>query len=569
MNTNFSFKKNKIIFLFALLPIAVVIFQTGRFWDLYDSSYILEHSYMIAAGKIPYKDFILHTTPGTYIIQAFIIKIIGFTLYSQIAYCCIVSILTLLVTYRILFFFNNDKWLNVAIALPIAITGGYGICTAPFYDPDCVFFMLISILLILSCQQKSFPLLYMLIAGFCAFVPAFFKQNIGLVYLVMIHFVLLITLFNKKSGLIFKKYLWFLSGTIIAVILFVVYISITSGFERFFFCVFSYGYSHRLNGIMDFIGQNFTLIVLRNTVIWLLIIISIKYLKIKNIFLGLIVFILALTPFYFIPVFRLVFRQLPYYNQFLTILPATIIICTIAAVYAFIRLKDVPLLIRLIPFAVLASIGATFLSHSYWGSHYGIWPMFSILFSFLFMVLSNSLFKNSVNLLKKLFATNSVLITVSMAMFINSNYIFSHLPGYEIKEKVYSSKTENLRGMSLPGELIPNMDNFFRFVKDEIPFEDPVIIMPYEDPFYLATGRYPHFPLLIHDFALSVYTIDEIAEKVNSYNVKWMVIKTGLQAPVMGDTESSWKNLDKLISLLKKNFLLYKKIPGYEIYKKI
>ncbi len=51
---------------------------------------------------------------------------------------------------------------------------------------------------------------------------------------------------------------------------------------------------------------------------------------------------------------------------------------------------------------------------------------------------------------------------------------------------------------------------------------------------------------------------------VKSFNVKWMVVKTQMQAK---GTEN-YINLNLLISVLKKEFVLYKTLPGYELYRR-
>ena len=119
MKANFVFKDHKIAFLFAAISVIVVLIQTSRFWDLVDLSYVLDYSYRISLGQRPYKDFFFLYPPGTFLIQALIIKFFGTTLYPQIIYCSVISFLTYLLTYRILFFINDDKWLNIVLALPI------------------------------------------------------------------------------------------------------------------------------------------------------------------------------------------------------------------------------------------------------------------------------------------------------------------------------------------------------------------------------------------------------------------------------------------------------------------
>ena len=206
MKNSFKIREHKISLIFAVLSSIIVIFQTQRFWFLFDLSFILEYTYRMVTGGIIYKDFFLPYPPGTFLFQEYLIKIFGTTLYPQIVYCCIISFFTYLLTYRILFFFKNDKILNIFLSLPVAITGGYGIIMFPFYDVDCTFFILISIFFILYCYENSFSPLSTFLSGMLAVLPVFFKQNIGLVYLFLVHAVFIIVLIFRRDEVKHKNY---------------------------------------------------------------------------------------------------------------------------------------------------------------------------------------------------------------------------------------------------------------------------------------------------------------------------------------------------------------------------
>src|ERR1039458_9597186 len=53
----------------------VILWQTSRFQVLFDLSYILENSYRISLGDLPYRDFPLPQAPLTFLIQAALIKL--------------------------------------------------------------------------------------------------------------------------------------------------------------------------------------------------------------------------------------------------------------------------------------------------------------------------------------------------------------------------------------------------------------------------------------------------------------------------------------------------------------
>jgi hypothetical protein len=566
MVQDFTFKNHKISFLFALLPVATVIFQANRFWPLYDSSFIIENSYRISIGEVPYKDFLLLTTPGTYLIQAFIMKVFGSTLYPQIIYCSLISFLIYLLTYRILFFFNNGKWLNLAITLPVSITGGYGIISFPFYDIDCLFLILLSLFLVLYCYKKSFPKVCSILVGICSVIPVFFKQNMGLVYLAMLHLTFIVTIFFKKGELSIKQYLWFFVGSILAIFLIITYISVTSGFSNFVFSTFESA-KLRLPGIISFIQYNFNFVLLRRSVFWLLIAVVLKYLKLKNIWLYFICFFLMLSPIYLFPLRNVFYGNTKYYELFPTVWPVTIIVCIITVFYALVKVKDVSIFFILLLFTVVGVVIVTWLPHGYPAYSVDLCPLLSVLYALLFLVLSKSVFRRNPHLLVRLMITNSIILALLIVMFVISNHQYHWLYGYEIKEKIYHSTTPNLRGLSVPGEFVPNLDNLINFVNKEIPVNEPIILIPPEDPLNFALGRTPKFPLFIVDYwMLDIYKPEEILEKIKFCGVEWMVIKTIVQGDFSG---GNWDNLGNLIYLLKKEFVLYRVLPGYEIYHKI
>src|SRR5208282_708568 len=119
-------EKTVVLFLMALCA-GVVFYQTGRAAPLVDVTYVLDHAYCISQGDIPYKNFDLWLAPGTYLVQALIIKLFGVCLIHHIIYCAVISALTFLLTYVLLCFLQKDRILNLALALPVAISGGYGI----------------------------------------------------------------------------------------------------------------------------------------------------------------------------------------------------------------------------------------------------------------------------------------------------------------------------------------------------------------------------------------------------------------------------------------------------------
>ncbi len=563
MNTGFSFKNHKISILLAFLSSLVVVLQTSRFWVLFDLSYILEHSFRMSLGEVIYKDFFVPYPPGTLLIQEYLIKAFGASLYPQIIYCSLISFLTFLFVYRILFFLNDDKTLNLFLALPVTVTGGYGIFSQPFYDPDSVFFILFSLFLILLCYERKFPKFYTFIAGMMAVVPSFFKQNTGLMYFALIHFAFIATVIFRKGEIRFRQYFVFALGSVLSILAMSVYFSATSGLNNYIMSTITIPSQTRLPEPMRFLKIYMNFVVLRYAAIWLAAGVGLSFLNLKNKWVNIIFIVLVLIPFYIIPVFRALFFGNFYYDQFYIVWPAAVIVCSAAVVYGLIRSKDIQLFFIFLTVAIIGVVNAAFLSQGYSGSTYGFWPILCLLFAFLYFILANLGLKKHLALLKKLFIFNSSAVTVSMIIFVWFNYQQTVFSRFDNNGPVQSSKENTLKGLSLPGEYIPNLDNLLAFTRNEIPPEEPVIFIPHEDPFYFASGRKPYFPVYFFDWTLKINSIEGIIKMVKSYSVRWMIVKTHLQAK----GTDNYINLNLLISELKKEFVLYKTLPGYEIYR--
>src|SRR5712664_3052857 len=72
-----------------LATAAVVVWQNSRLGVLWDVSYILENSYRISLGDVPYRDFPFPYAPLTFLVQASIIKVAGRVFWHHIFYCAV------------------------------------------------------------------------------------------------------------------------------------------------------------------------------------------------------------------------------------------------------------------------------------------------------------------------------------------------------------------------------------------------------------------------------------------------------------------------------------------------
>src|ERR1043165_3385520 len=85
----------------AVASAAIVIWQNSHLAVLWDLSYILENSYRMSLGDVPYRDFPFPYAPLTFLTQAALIKLAGRVFWHHIAYCAVVGGLATVLTWRI------------------------------------------------------------------------------------------------------------------------------------------------------------------------------------------------------------------------------------------------------------------------------------------------------------------------------------------------------------------------------------------------------------------------------------------------------------------------------------
>src|SRR5580704_14052712 len=78
-----------------------VLWQNARVAALWDLGYLLDTSWRISAGQMPYRDFPLAHAPLTFLIQAALIRLGGRHYLLQIGYSALMGGLATVLTWRI------------------------------------------------------------------------------------------------------------------------------------------------------------------------------------------------------------------------------------------------------------------------------------------------------------------------------------------------------------------------------------------------------------------------------------------------------------------------------------
>ena len=195
------------VFLFCATA-AVVLWQNSRITGLYDLCGVLEPAYRMSLGDRPYVDFPFPYAPLTFLIQSWIIRLWGTVYWHHIAYAAVIAGFCTVLAWRILgrIFrdsFNRPYLASFILSLPIIPLGVYCVFPHPFYDPDAMFFILVSIAIILWLERRAFPAVPTVLAGMLLVIPLFIKQNIGLAYLgswALVLAVLILILYWAGTG---------------------------------------------------------------------------------------------------------------------------------------------------------------------------------------------------------------------------------------------------------------------------------------------------------------------------------------------------------------------------------
>jgi hypothetical protein len=128
---------------------------------------------------------------------------------------------------------------------------------------------------------------------------------------------------------------------------------------------------------------------------------------------------------------------------------------------------------------------------------------------------------------------------------------------------VAHSSLPALRGMGTPGPYLPDFDELAEFAAREIPASDPVLPLPGEDPFFYATGRTPRFPVTLFDPTTDPYSAFQLVAESQRRNIRWVIVKRDLQI-----NENPMPERAQAMDLLAKDFVLYRQLRGYDVYRR-
>ena len=554
----------------------VVLWQNAHVAVLFDLSYILNTATRIAQGQAPYRDFPLAHAPLTFLIQAAIIRLTGRVFFHHVLYVALVGGLGTVLTWRIALATLRGRvaaaWtVALLVAAPLTVVGIYCIVPNPEYDCDCAFWILVAVWLLQKLDTKA-SAAFGFAAGAFICLPLFFKQNMGLPFLVAAIGGVLVVLAMEwlrpgQTPAAAHNLLTLLSavaGAGAALVAAVLALHWTAGIGNYLHWTVAYAGERRLPGLSLMLG------VYRDpSLFWSLpcVVAALALLRSglgKKRWAQIVAFALLAAPFLF------TLASLPIYDDadsrgdsLLALWPMLLLLAAALAIANLLGLRREPRLRALLPLVLLAAIHGTFLSQQLWGSTYAIWPLLVLLVAELVAFLERFTARvGSRWFVPALAAFISVTLLVSGGFYTVSEerLSYANLPDSPPAHSAFPQ----LAGLSTSGPYLPEIDDLLRYAQTNIPFDDGLVLIPGEEPFYFVTGRVARFPVPFFDPTIDPYSPAQIASLVQSRDIRWLIVKRNLQT-----REDPTPDRAATMQWLMGEFTLAAHLRGYDVYRRL
>jgi hypothetical protein len=542
-----------------LATFAFILWQNTRVAVLWDISYLLDSSFRIRLGQMPYRDFPLAHAPLTFLLHAAILKLFGRVYLPHIVCAAVEGGAATLLTWRLLGRllepFAEGAWLLATLlTAPLVVVGIYGVYPHPIYDSDCILAVLAALYLL---QRSGESTTRNALAGAACVLPLFFKQNIGLPFLLItLAAAAGIAVVRRLKRASIAPQLSLFGGALVTSVAALLVIHATAGLHNYFYWTITFAAQRRLPGI------SLILTTYRQTsLLWTLptAIAGVALLRGETLrgrrWARPIALVLLATPFLW-TVAALALTDDPddRGDQLLALWPHLLILAAVLAL-ANLRpriLRTSPTIDTLLPVILLATIHGAFLSQQLWGSTYAIWP--------LLMLLVAAMLAQVPTVARPLTAVVAATLLLCGGLYAASHERVSyiHLDGTET-----SATLPELRGLTTPGPWIPAFEELVRYTNAEIPAGDGILLLPGEAPFYFATGRTPQFPILLFDPATDPYTPQQTLEQVRAHNIRWLIVTRDLQLTALPKPD-----LPEVLSTVQQDFVLDHALTNYDIYRR-
>jgi hypothetical protein len=552
---------------------AFVLWQNSHVAVLWDLGYLLDTSWRIALGQMPYRDFPLVHAPLTFAVQAALIRIAGRHYLLPVIYAAIAGGLGTVLAWRIVLRtlraapgISTSAWIvSLLVAAPLIVLGIYCVYPHPIYDGDCALAILVALILLARLaatdQHPGLRRALPIVAGAATVVPLFVKQNMGLPFLAAVACGILVLITveavrMRSTGAILRSQHFFaLAGIAIALFAALAVIASTAGLANYLHWTVRFAAQRRFSGFVYMVAD-----YQQPSLMWTIPAVAVGLTLCYSRFIArrwvrIAASCLILLPF----AAGLIFLFLnddadERADNLLALWPLLLLVGFVMALY---ELRRGVTLGRLIPFYVLAAIHGTFLSQQLWGSSYALWPLLIVLVAGIIGGMPPQVRPVAMATAAGISATFLICGGLYSASLERLSYI--QIPEGRVKH----SSIPALHRMADRGPYLPNLDELVAFAERDIPREEALLVIPGEDPFYYATGRAPKFPVTLFDPTTDPYSTPELLAEARRRDVRWVIVKRALQIntdPLPGS--------DEAMRMIEQNFALYTRLAGYDIYKR-
>ena len=533
-----------------LATAAFTLWQNTRVAVLWDLTYLLDSSWRISLGQVPYRDFPFAHAPLTFMLHAAIIHVFGRVYFPHILCAALEAGTATLLTWRILLKLIGDWPVALLLATPLTVLSIYGIYPHPVYDSDAILAVLFALYLLQ--RDGTRPPQNVLTAAACV-VPLFFKHNIGLFFLlVTLGAVAALAVLRRRQRLPIASQLWFIVGAAAALAAALLAIHAAVGLHNYLYWTITFARQRRLPGLAVVLS-----IYRQTSLLWTIpAALAALFILPREIRGARIAAILLLVAPFLWTMATLAFSNDPSdrADQFLSLWPHLLVLSAALALWNLhLASRAVnPSLNMLLPIILLVTIHATFLSQQLWGSTYAIWPLLILLIAALLAQVPT--------------IARPVAIVIAATFLINGSlYAVSHerLSYIQLDGTRAHATLPGLRGLTTPGPWIPGFEELVRVTNAEIPPNDGILLVPGEDPLYFATGRTPQFPILLFDPATDPYTPQQTRDQARDRNIRWLILDTNPQLAA-----SPYDQLPAVTAVLLQDFAPYRTLANFTIYRR-
>ena len=536
----------------------VAFAQSSRATVLWDVTYVLEIAHRIAVGETPYRDFIVPQPPLTFLVQAAIAQLAGPGYLWHRFYCAVVAGCTAVMTWRIISVQlegtspSRAPWLALVIAVPTVFLNGYAILPLPFYDPDCTFFVLLGLLALLEARRRARPWPHVL-AGALVVLPTLTKQNTGIASLLLVHGCLLVCTVIHGNRSERRAYALFLVGSVLSIVGIAAALHAWAGLPNLYQWTVAYAASRRWPAprlLLTPYQQIGTWITVGCAVIGYLAVRS------RTARWGLPVGLVVITLPLLVAARTMVRWGLAARSAYLWGLGAvTAVIVTVADC----RTRNCRFEATL-PLIAIGIAHAAFASQGVYDSSYAVWPLLMI-----------ALATPAARLIEAATSPRSLALAFVIVMTAGLTWLgYRHVARQErlgfvdLSGPLETASLAPIHGLVAPGTHISDFERLVRRADEIIPRDEAVLSFPGEDPFFLASGRRPHLPIVLFDDTAMPFDRAALMKLLEERGVAWVIIKDTLQL-----RNSPWRHMEAFLAIdLPARYEVIDALPRYRILKR-